>query len=235
MYLQWGYNTEWYTRSNIHVNDVVDGVEHQFTLYHAKAHDRNDMDAILKKPIELSIPQYNYRLGFYINTAKTKSVEINFDHTKYIVYDDQLLHAQGKIGNTTFDTDTAFTHDQFHFEHTNGANFYHINYVSLHKIRVANKDTRFSALWKAGAGFMIPKTDVTLSHQRIDNRFHVAGYCIGLEGGVRWYFSKKFFLETTGKTGFVNYTNSLAVGPGKINHSFGYLELIGLIGYDIDF
>ena len=35
MYLQWGYNTEWYTKSNIHFNSVVNGVPHNFTLLKA--------------------------------------------------------------------------------------------------------------------------------------------------------------------------------------------------------
>src|SRR6188474_2064534 len=67
MYLQWGYNTEWYTKSTIHFNTMVDGVHHDFTIYKAKAHDRADMDAIIKKPVQISVPQYNYRLGFYLD------------------------------------------------------------------------------------------------------------------------------------------------------------------------
>ena len=73
LYLQWGYNTEWYTKSNIHFRDLVNGVNHDFTIYKAKAHDRNDLDAITKKPIEISIPQYNYRIGFYLNAKKNKA------------------------------------------------------------------------------------------------------------------------------------------------------------------
>ena len=79
MYLQWGYNTEWYGKSNIHFRDVVSGVKHDFTIYKAKAHDRNDLDAIAKKPVEISIPQYNYRIGFYLNPQHSKAIEINFD------------------------------------------------------------------------------------------------------------------------------------------------------------
>ena len=48
MYLQWGYNTEWYTKSTIHFNTEVNGVPHNFTIYKAKAHDRSDMGAIAK-------------------------------------------------------------------------------------------------------------------------------------------------------------------------------------------
>ena len=235
MYLQWGYNTEWYTNSTIHFKDVVDGVNHDFTIYKAKAHDRNDLDAIIKKPIEISIPQYNYRIGFYLNATKTKALEINYDHTKYIVYDNQLLRAKGTIGTTYFDKDTAFTRSQVHLEHTNGANFYQVNYVRQYTLKNNKSRPLFTALWKAGAGVLIPKTDVTLSGKRVDNKFHVAGYCLGVEGGGRWYFAKKWFVEATAKTGFANYTNSLAAGGGRINHSFGYLEFIGTVGYDIKF
>ena len=93
----------------------------------------------------------------------------------------------------------------------------------------------FTGLWKAGAGILIPKTDITLSGKRVDNKFHIAGFCFGAEGGARWYFAKKWFLEGMAKTGFADYTNSLAAGGGRVNHSFGYFELIGLVGYDIKF
>lgn len=235
MYLQWGYNTEWYTKSNIHFNTMVDGVHHNFTIFKAKAHDRSDMDAIIKKPVQISIPQYNYRLGFYLNKKHTRSIEINYDHTKYIVYNDQVFRAKGNIGNNYFDKDTAFTRNELQFEHTNGANFYQVNYVQHYELIRNKKRPVFTGLWKAGAGIVIPKTDITLSNKRVDNRFIIAGYCIGLEGGARWYVSRKLFFEGTAKTGFANYTNALGVGNGKVNHHFGYFELIGSIGYDINF
>jgi hypothetical protein len=236
MYIQWGYNTEWYTKSAIHFRDNVNGVNHNFTIYKAVASDRNDLDAIAKKPVQVTVPQYNYRIGFYLNNAHTKAIELNFDHTKYIMADNQLLHAKGTIGNNYFDKDTAFNATQLHFEHTNGANFYHFNYVRQYLLK-NNKHARpqFTALWKAGVGFLIPKTDITLSGKEVDNKFHLAGYCFGAEGGTRWYFSKKLFLEGTVKTGFANYTNALALGGGRVNHSFGYFELIGTMGYDIKF
>ena len=235
MYLQWGYNTEWYTKSTIHFQANVNGIEHDFKIYKAKGHDRNDLDAIPKEPLQVSVPQYNYRIGFYLNKKHTRAIEINYDHTKYIVYDDQLLHARGSIGSTYFDKDTAFTHDQMHFEHTNGANFYQVNYVRQYSLKKNSKRTVLSGLWKAGVGILIPKTDITLSGKRVDNRFHIAGYCFGAEGGARWYIFKKLFLEGTGKAGFANYTNALATGDGRVNHHFAYFEVIGLIGYDIRF
>ena len=83
MYFQWGYNTEWYTKSNVHVT-MPGGTD--FTLHHAKAKDRPDVDAILTEPGDISIPQYNYRLGFYLNKKHTRAIELNFDHAKIYCY-----------------------------------------------------------------------------------------------------------------------------------------------------
>ena len=235
MYLQWGYSTEWYTRSTIHFNTQVNGVHHNFTIYKARAHDRPDLDGIYKKPLEVTVPQYNYRLGFYLNKKHTRAIEINYDHSKYIVYDNQVLRAKGNIGATYFDKDTSFNWNEVHFEHTNGANFYQINYVQQYALKKNKRKTVFTGLWKVGAGVLIPKTDITLSGTRVDNKFIVAGYCLGAEGGGRYYLGRKLFFEATAKAGFANYTNALGVGNGRVNHSFGYFELIGTIGYDINF
>ena len=59
MYIQWGYNTEWYTKSNIHFS-MANG--DKFTLHHAKAEDKPDLDAVLKKPAEISLS------GFFLAT-----------------------------------------------------------------------------------------------------------------------------------------------------------------------
>ena len=239
MYLQWGYNTEWYTKSNIHIRRP-DGTN--FTLHHVKANDRPDMDAILTEPGDISIPQYNYRIGFYLNKSHTKALEINFDHAKYIVTNGQTVHVTGTIGGKPADGDSIMDPDKFmHFEHTDGANWLHINYVRQRVLLMTknNKHPLISFVWKLGAGINIPRTDFTWKGDRQNNDFHVAGYNLGAEAGARIYPLKKFFFEFTGKTGFVQYINALCNSQAnkgtRARHSFGYFELIGLIGYDINF
>jgi len=239
MYLQWGYNTEWYTRSNIHFK-LSNG--DRFTLVHAKAHDKADLDAILKKPTEISIPQYNYRIGFYINKKRTRSIEINFDHIKYVVTDAQKVRVRGVIEGQAVDGDSILNATRFlHLEHTDGGNLLHINYAQQHTLlkKTSNGSPLVSFIWKAGAGINIPRTDFTYHGDRLNNQFHIAGYNISLEGGARFHPFRHFFLEGTAKSGFVNYLNALANTTerkgNRVHHSFGYIELIGLVGYDISF
>lgn len=239
MYVQWGYNTEWYTKSNIHVS-LNDGSN--FTLHKAKAHDKRDFDAIYKKPFEISIPQYNYRIGFYLNKSMTRSIELNFDHAKYVVTDFQKVHVTGTIENKNVDVDSITNAASFlHLEHTDGANWFHINYVQQKTIKSNLKKTRplFNIIGKAGAGINVPRTDFTWKGDRFNNDFHIAGYNLSIEGGLRYYFTKRFFIETTGKSGYVRYVNALAntknMKGNRVNHGFGYFEWIGLVGLDIPY
>lgn len=238
MYLQWGYNTEWYTKSSIHFR-MPGGTD--FTLHHVKAGDRPDLDAIYKKPKDISIPQYNYRIGFYLNKKHSRAVEINFDHAKYIVSNWQTVRVTGTIEGKSVDADSTLNPNTFlHFEHTDGANWLHFNYVQQHTLLLKrNKTPLVTFLWKAGAGINIPRTDFTWRGDRFNNDFHVAGYNISAEAGARLYPLKKFFIEGTGKTGFVKYLNALsnsnAIKGIRARHSFGYFEFIGTIGYEITF
>ena len=239
MYFQWGYNTEWYTKSNIHIV-MPNGTD--FKLHHVKATDRPDLSAIIEKPGDISIPQYNYRIGFYLNRSHTKAIELNFDHAKYIVSDWQRVSISGHIDGKPVSGDTVLNPTTFlHLEHTDGANWLHINYVHQQTLLMTknNKHPLVNFIWKAGAGINIPRSDFAWRGDRLNNDFHVAGYNISVEGGARIYPLKKFFFEFTAKTGFVHYLNALCNSNSqkgiRVRHSFGYLELIGLIGYDINF
>ncbi|MEP7266342.1 MAG: hypothetical protein ABI844_01860 [Saprospiraceae bacterium] len=236
VYFQWGYNMEAYTRSDIHFK-MSNGDD--FILHTAKAKNRPDYDAILEKPFEISIPQYNYRLGFYINKDHTRAFEINFDHIKYIVNDGQHVLVTGKIGGEKIDQVMTIDPISFlHFEHTDGGNLLHFNYVRFYSIDPNNEKARsiLKFVWKAGAGINIPRTDFTWKGERLNNNFHIAGYNFGAEGGARLYPFRKLFLEVTSKAGFVHYLNALAntkeMKGNRASHHFGYIEGILTIGYD---
>jgi len=80
----------------------------------------------------------------------------------------QTAHLKGTIGENTFDQDTLINPAFLKFEHTNGANFYLLNYFRTISLFHRNKFS-VTAFGKAGAGTVIPKTDVTIFGTRLDN------------------------------------------------------------------
>lgn len=233
IYLQWGYNRDVYSKSTIH---FTNGDQYDFKVHDAKAHDQPNFEAFRKTPLDITIPQNSFRIGFYLNKKHTHAIEINFDHAKYVVDSKQTLHVSGTLpGGREIDKDTLIHPWFMSFEHTNGANFYHINYVGQHELWHSKKKMHASVVWKAGMGIVVPRSDVILFEKQTDNQYHVAGYVMGLEGGLRFYPLKNLFLEATVKGGYANYLDVLTVQGGRASHSFRYGEVIGLVGYDINF
>lgn len=233
MYFQWGYNRDWYTKSDIRFKD---GDKYDFTIYDVVAKDQPDFDYFKEHPLDITIPQNSYRIGVYLNKQRTHAIEINYDHAKYVQVDNQTLLMKGHINGEAVNEYRNMGHYYVHMEHTNGANFYHLNYVGQTEIWHNHKKNRpwATAVWKAGGGVVIPKSFVILFYEKLDNKFSVAGYIFSGEAGVRFYPFKNFFLEATGKGGYANYVNALSVGTGHMSHDFWYGEVIGLVGYDIN-
>lgn len=233
IYFAWGYNRDWFSKTDLHLKNTSEKENYDFTVYDAAARDRPDFHHILSA--EISIPQYNYRLGYFFNNRRDLGLEINFDHVKYVVRDWQTLHVKGTIHGQVIDQDTLIGPDDFlHFEHTNGANFLMLNAMKRQRLLVSkNKKHWLSGVAKVGAGIVIPKTFVKLFGQQMDNRFHIAGYCAGVETGLRYDAFKHFFLEYTAKGTFANYTNVLVIGSGRAHHHFWTLENILLVGFQI--
>ena len=98
-YFSWGYNTEWYTHSNVKIDQPALG--NAFTFEDIYGHDHKGWDGggLFRSPV--SIPQYNYRVGYIFNKEKGLGVEINFDHTKFIFGDNQMVHIKGTYEGQT--------------------------------------------------------------------------------------------------------------------------------------
>lgn len=237
-YFSWGYNRDWYSKSDLHFKNTSGDYNattgnydsYDFTIYDVKAKDRPGFRDILRT--DLTIPQYVYRLGYYFNNKRDLGIEINFDHAKYVMVGWQTLRVKGTIHGQQIDKDTLVSPDSFlHFEHSDGANFLMLNAMKRQRLLVSkNKKLWLSGVIKAGAGAVIPRTDVTLFGQRLNNRFHVAGYIAGVETGIRIDAYKHFFLEYTAKGAYANYMNVLVIGAGKAHHHFWVFENILTLG-----
>lgn len=237
-YFSWGYNRDWFSKSDIHFQNKGEYdtnlkryVSYDFTVYNVKAKDRAHLKDIFRT--DLTIPQYNYRIGYFFNNKKDIGIELNFDHVKYIMSDWQTLRVKGTIDDQYIDQDTLISPDNFlHFEHSDGANFLFLNIVKRQRLYVSgNKKHWVSMVGKIGAGIVVPRTDVLLFGERINNCFHIAGYGGGIEGGFRYDAFKHVFLEYTIKAAYTNYVNVLVLGQGKANHYFFTGENILTLGF----
>jgi hypothetical protein len=240
-YFSWGYNRDWYSKSDIHFKNTTGDISpvtgnpdnYDFTLYNLTAKDKPGFTHLLTTP--LTIPQYVYRVGYYFNNKRDIGLEINFDHAKYVVNDWQTAHMKGHIGNQVYDTNVVVDPEKFlHFQHTNGANFLMLNFMKRQKLLSSrNKKHWLSGVVKVGAGIVVPRTFVTLWGERSHNFWNVAGYCSGIETGLRYDLFKYVFLEYTAKGLFANYTNVLTVRSGRANHHFWAFENILTLGVQV--
>jgi hypothetical protein len=227
-YFLWGYNRDTYTRSTIHFqNDGDPSLEDQygvydFKVYKVKAHDRPDFDGI-KDVVNITIPQFSSRVGYYFNNKRNEGLELNYDHAKYVVTDYQTAHFKGQILNKPVDKDSVLDPNYFHIEHTDGANFWSLNY--MRRWQLTNKsNTKFNLnfIAKAGAGLVVPRTDVTIFGHNVNNQWKVAGPCANIEVGFQALLWKHFMLEFTGKGVYASYMNCLVQGKGhgKVSQTF---------------
>ena len=228
-YFSWGYNKDYFSKSDIRFQN--NGSDYyDFKILNCKAVDRPGFRGIFNT--DISIPQYVYRLGYFFKKKSKFGIELNFDHSKYIVFDNQTLRVTGQIRGRAIDKDTLVTNEFVHLEHTNGANFLMAN--MLYRIQLfesKDKQSAVSLIFKTGMGTVIPKTDVSFMGTRIDNRFHMAGIIVGEEIALRYRIYKGLITEFSSKNAYANYFNAIGVGTAKVSHSFFTTMLVLTLGY----
>ena len=156
-YFGWGYNRDWFTKSNIHLQNntpqLINGTNYtyDFTVYNTKANDRPQFDKI-KDVANLTVPQFNFRIGYYFKKRKNIGIELNYDHAKYVATEYQKARIKGQINGNYFDKDTILDPNKFlEFEHTDGANFWMINLLFKYDAwQSKNKKHRLSLVVKPG-------------------------------------------------------------------------------------
>ena len=233
-YFSWGYNKEWFTQSDLHVSQP--GLGNDYVLKAVKASDKPGWDQdLLGKAI--SIPQYNYRLGYFFNKKKGLAIEINFDHTKYVVYD-QMVHMvgtyQGQAVNTNkvFARTTADSTNSFYFLN-NGANFLLFNLVKRSSLFQSKcKNVKVDFLGKAGIGPVIPHVENCFWGVYNEPHFQLGGWNVGVEGCIRATFFNTIYLEYCNKLDYARYSG-LRINSGTAHQAFGTYEMILNLGVTI--
>ena len=187
-YFLWGYTRAKYSKSTIQFKDRSNTYypatgryhDYDFTIYEATAKDRPDFEDI-SDVANITIPQFVARIGYYFNNKQDFGIELNYDHTKYVVDNYQTVHVQGTFNGNYVDKDTILDPSNFlHYEHTDGANFWMINFIKRWKFYEPSKYFNIGLIGKPGAGVVIPRTDVTIYGTRVNNNWNLAGWIVGV-------------------------------------------------------
>lgn len=234
--LSWGYNHSSYSKSNL----TLKGDNYNFVIENMIADDaQTPFDwAVYFTPASLSIPQYNFNIGYYIDNHW--SINFNVDHMKYVMRQDQTALIDGYINEPNNPYNGTYAHqpivltsDFLTFEHTDGLNYLNIEVSYTQDIYSSTKQNFIvEAIGGAAAGISLPKTNAKLFNYPRHDDFHVAGFGLSSRVGLNFVFYKHFFIQTNLKGGWINMPDiiirSNSNDRAKQNFFFGEVE--GLFG-----
>ncbi len=231
-YIYWGWNHAQYTKSDIRfVGDNYD-----FTLQDVTAHDRQSAFGIKYfNPSSMTIPQYNFRLGYFFHN--NWNVSFGIDHMKYVMDQDQIVKMNGKINNgSEFDgtynnQDMKLTENFLTFEHTDGLNYANIEIRRFDNlihfpISKNGKGIDVNITEGVGGGILYPKTNTQLMGQERHDEFHLSGFGIGGMVGINFTFWDYFFIQAELKGGYIDMNDILTTksNSDKAKQRFGYSQ-----------
>lgn len=206
LYVYWGWNRGWYTNSDISFS----GDDYDFTLSDVVAQDRQtpfSLNAYLN-PALISIPQYNFRIGYFIKDHY--DISFGVDHMKYVVELYQTVEISGDISGTGTAYDGVYDNDEIVieegfllFEHTDGLNYLNVEFRRFDNIFDFNK-VKINLTEGFGAGVLMPKTNATLLNNERHDEFHLAGWGMGAVVAVNVSFFEWFFIQSEFKGGFIS-------------------------------
>jgi hypothetical protein len=209
IFVYWGWNRDHYSTSDIRFK----GSNYDFTLSNVKADDKPKPFGIyFLKLNELTIPQTNFRVGYFFKENYT--ISLGLDHMKYVMRNDQTVKINGNINTGgAYDgvynnNDIVLTSDFLLFEHTDGLNYVNVevsrfdNLDNWLKFSVKNIDINLTE--GVGVGMLYPRTNTTLLGKERYDEFHVSGYGLSAHVGLNITFFKYFFIQSNFKAGYIN-------------------------------
>lgn len=253
-YFFWGGNRDSYTKSDIHFK----GDNYDFTVYNAVADDKPKgwhVDYI--NPSRMTIPQTNFRMGYFINDHY--NISVGLEHMKYVMRQNQTANVSGTVNlpgtdigsmyngiynntpvnfyNNYIDYDHGTPFPFLTFEHTDG-----LNYINAEISRVddfsklfgiTNTDVfQVNLTEGVGGGFLYPKTNAQILGYKRHDDFHASGYGVSAKLGLNFTIYKYFFIQTELKGGYINMPDirTTAVTNDTASQHFMFLERVVSFG-----
>ncbi|MCG1037741.1 hypothetical protein KI686_15160 [Polaribacter sp. DS7-9] len=238
MFFYWGWNGASYSNSDIRLK----GNNYDITLKDVVAKDRqtpfNFNDYF--NPAKITIPQNNYRIGYFLNDNYT--ISLGVDHMKYVMVANQTVKANGFINSgTDFDgtynnQDLLLSEDFLQFEHTDGLNYVNVEFRRFdeigHLFGLNSKNFQINVTEGFGAGILLPKTNATLFNQERWDEFHLSGWGASAVVGLDLTFFKYFYIQSDLKFGYINMPDIRTTSnkSDSASQSFTFFQKNILIG-----
>lgn len=226
-YFSWGYNRDWYFLPvDIHVKQPALGNDYYFNS--VSGHDKSE--AMHPWDYPLTIPQYNIRIGCEFGDGYL--LELNFDHTKFVVSENQQVQLTGTLNNRKIDTVVA-TNQNLNYQLNNGANF--LLLMGGKKwlwYQTTDEVFKVIGIAKVGAGIVYPHVENTILGKRNQPQFQFGGINTGIEGAVRLLLWNHVYLEPAIKLDYARYWG-LQIHEGTATQSLYTAEFILSMGVRI--
>lgn len=234
MFVFWGWNRAAFSKSDIHFK----GNGYDFVLHNVVAHDRpSDLSWDYINPKEVSIPQFNFRYGYFIKD--NLAIVIAQDHMKYVMDQNQTVDITGNISDPVYENMVQngkinLADEKFlTFEHTDGLNYVNAG-VEKYKKLYAKEKVEILWAYGGGLGVMFPKSNVKLFGNERSDRFHVAGFGADVRTNINFIFWKRLMARVEAKFGYINMPDvktTLNNKPDKASHDFVFGQINFGVGY----
>lgn len=234
MFIFWGWNREGFSKSDIRFK----GNGYDFTLNNVVAHDRpSALSWDYINPSEISKPEFNFRYAYFIKD--NLALVVGTDHMKYVMDQEQTVRINGQISDPVYAGMVQNGHvnladEQFlTFEHTDGLNY--VN-AGLEKYKNLLSKKNFDIFWSygAGAGVLIPKSNVKLFGNERSDRYHIAGFGLDARTNINLVFWDHLMARVEGKFGYINMPDiktTLNNKPDKASQDFVFYQINFGVGY----
>ena len=239
----WGYNRSGYTKSNIRFV----GPGYDFTLKGSRSHDNPERfdPSVYFNPSKLTIPQFNYRLGYYFKDHW--AISLGQDHMKYIFADRNQVLLSGEI-KPGVDTVTNWSgiyngepvtteRSKFHYENSDGLNYLRIELTRTDQWLTVGERNWFAIATNIGVGLggLLSFNDFRFGTDGTDIRtISMSGYGISAHASVRLEFLRHVFLQS-GFSGGFHHQIKVKTRPNDpssyARQAYGYYDFNTVLGF----
>jgi hypothetical protein len=243
-YGSWGYSKQYYLPTDIHVSQPSLG--NAFTIHGVHGGDDFSLSDIFNG--DLFGPEYNIRVGRFINDERTIALELSLDHSKYTTTPGQFANVTGVVGGVPTNANLQLSNSVFSEVLHNGANHVMLNGVYRYPlIGKTNETLSVAAIAKAGVGIMLPHTSDTIlgnpnnvGDKTLGNSigltngwWQLNGWTTGVELGFRVVLYKPVYLEVTDKLAYARF-GDLPAYMGTLQESLWMNEIVVSLGFTYD-